>query len=57
MALYALDWAAGHLDANDVLLLAGVYSPTKANFLLASGVIVVNAILGYQRRRKPGVGS
>lgn len=34
----------------------GVWSPTRTNFFLFSGTTVVNGVLGYQRRRKPGVG-
>lgn len=34
----------------------GVWSPTMTNFLLFNGVYVTNGYMGYQRRRKPGVG-
>lgn len=34
----------------------GVWSPTKVNFFLFNGVYVTNGYMGYQRRRKPGVG-
>jgi NAD(P)-dependent dehydrogenase (short-subunit alcohol dehydrogenase family) len=34
----------------------GVWSPTNLLFYHFSGTIVQNAYLGYQRRRKPGVG-
>lgn len=57
LANFGLDWAAQHIDANDVILNPGVYSGTKAAFFFNTGVIVANAILGYQRRRKPGVGT
>lgn len=54
---FALSWAAGWTDANDVQFVSGVYSYTKNNFLMATGTTITNAIVGYQRRRKPGVGS
>lgn len=56
MALFAADWALAYDDPNDVRLLPGVYSNTFNNFFLATGVVVINGIAGYQRRRKPGVG-
>jgi hypothetical protein len=34
----------------------GVWSPTREAFLVYSGTFLTNAIVGYQRRRKPGVG-
>jgi hypothetical protein len=34
----------------------GVWSPTRGTFYLANGDYSVNVDLGYQRRRKPGVG-
>lgn len=34
----------------------GVWSPTQVNFFLANGTISANGDVGYQRRRKPGVG-
>lgn len=34
----------------------GVWSPTRVEFLDYSGTFLTNAIVGYQRRRKPGVG-
>ena len=55
--LYAVDWGTQYIDANSVILTPGVWSQTKLNFYLASGVVIANAIVGYQRRRKPGVGT
>lgn len=34
----------------------GVWSTAKTNFFLFNGVFVINGDIGYQRRRKPGVG-
>jgi hypothetical protein len=34
----------------------GVWSPTREAFFDYGGTILTNAITGYQRRRKPGVG-
>lgn len=34
----------------------GVWSPTTLNFFAYTGTVFTNAIVGYQRRRKPGVG-
>lgn len=34
----------------------GIWSPTQTNFMLANGTISINGDVGYQRRRKPGVG-
>jgi hypothetical protein len=56
-ALAAVEWAAQWVDANDVILNPGVYSSVKQNFFIATGTVIVNAIAGYQRRRKPGVGT
>lgn len=57
LALFAVDWATQYTDANDVIFDPGVWSQSKLSFKPASGTVVANAILGYQRRRKPGVGS
>lgn len=57
LAEFGIDWAANYVDANDVEFNSGVYSGTKSAFYPSSGTIVANAIVGYQRRRKPGVGS
>lgn len=54
---FALYWATQYVDANDVVLDPGVYSTALASFFGATGTIIANAIVGYQRRRKPGVGS
>lgn len=54
---FGIYWAAQYIDANDVILNPGVYSKTKSNFYASTGTIVGNAIVGYQRRRKPGVGT
>lgn len=54
---FVAEWATVFVDANEVQLNPGVYSNTLNNFYLTSGVAVANAIVGYQRRRKPGVGS
>jgi hypothetical protein len=55
--LYAVAWATQFIDANSVTFTPGVWSMTKLNFFLATGTVIANAILGYQRRRKPGVGT
>jgi hypothetical protein len=34
----------------------GVWSPTRTSFYAKSGVVAIPATVGYQRRRKPGVG-
>lgn len=57
MLASAADWILGWEDANDVNLIAGVWSMTKLDFYTMSGTIIANAIVGYQRRRKPGVGT
>lgn len=57
LVLFSVDWATNYVDANDVEFNPGVYSPTQADFFPATGVVISNAIIGYQRRRKPGVGS
>lgn len=57
LILFAADWATQYSDPNDVVFNPGVWSQTKLDFVLATGVTVVNTIAGYQRRRKPGVGS
>lgn len=54
---FAINWATQYIDPNDVILDPGVYSTVLASFFGATGTIVANAIVGYQRRRKPGVGS
>jgi hypothetical protein len=54
---FAVEWATEYTDANDVVLSPGVYSGAKANFYAATGTVIANNIVGYQRRRKPGVGS
>jgi hypothetical protein len=35
---------------------SGVWSTAKENFLLFNGIYIVNGLVAYQRRRKPGVG-
>lgn len=57
LALWAADWPVNFVDANDVEFNPGVYSGVLQSFFPASGVVIANAIVGYQRRRKPGVGS
>lgn len=57
MLAAAADWVLGWVDANDVEFIAGVYSMTQNSFYPMTGVIIANAIAGYQRRRKPGVGT
>ena len=57
LILFAADWATQYTDPNEVIFNPGVWSQTKLDFVLATGVTVVNTIAGYQRRRKPGVGS
>lgn len=57
LILFAADWASQWIDANDVVFDPGVWSQTKLDFVPATGVTIVNTIAGYQRRRKPGVGS
>ena len=54
---YLADWVTVFVHVSDVIITPGVYSYTDSNFYLFTGVIVANAILGYQRRRKPGVGT
>jgi len=34
----------------------GVWSPTRTNFYAFNGTFIVNGVVAYQRRRKPGVG-
>lgn len=54
----AAAWVAGDIGAETgALITAGVWSVVEANFHPFNGVIVVNALPAYQRRRKPGVGS
>lgn len=55
--LFVVDWATQYIDGSSVVFSPGVWSQTKLDFFLASGTVIANAILGYQRRRKPGVGS
>jgi hypothetical protein len=43
-------------DITEALIGPGVWSPTRENFFLFNQVEVVNTLVGYQRRRKPGVG-
>lgn len=57
LILFAADWASDYVDPNDVVLEPGIWSQTKLDFVAATGITVVNTIAGYQRRRKPGVGS
>lgn len=57
LVLFVIDWATVYIDPNNVHFSPGVYSPTKLNFFFTTGVVIANAIAGYQRRRKPGVGS
>lgn len=57
LVLMAVDWADQHIDANDVIINPGVYSRAKLQFFNTTGAIVANGIVGYQRRRKPGVGT
>lgn len=54
---FANEWTAAYVGAaTGADFGPGVWSPTHTNFFLFNGVEVVNAICGYQRRRKPGVG-
>ena len=57
LVLFVADWVTSYTDPNSVLLHPGVYSTTFNNFYVTTGVAIANAIVGYQRRRKPGVGS
>lgn len=55
--LMVVDWVqddVGALTGGD--LQPGVWSPTNSAFFHFNNVGVVNHIIGYQRRRKPGVG-
>lgn len=57
LGLAADEWSEPFVGANsggDIF--PGVWSPTKTNFFYFNQVETINAILGYQRRRKPGVG-
>ena len=57
LVAFASEWDNIFISAADVILTPGVYSTAKALFYLASGTTISNSVLGYQRRRKPGVGS
>jgi hypothetical protein len=57
LVAFALEWATDYTDPNDVQFIPGVWSTVQNTFRQRSGTVVANAILGYQRRRKPGVGS
>lgn len=54
---FAEDWVAQYIDANDVVLNPGVYSNAQNAFRASVDSFSANAIIGYQRRRKPGVGT
>lgn len=56
MADWAIAWHTSYVGTSDVGIAPGVWSQTKLGFYLASGVVIINGIVGYQRRRKPGVG-
>ncbi len=54
---FAVDWTTPFVGAiTGALFGPGVWSVANQNFFLFSGTEVINAIPGYQRRRKPGVG-
>lgn len=57
LVLFAVDWATQYVDPNSVIFSPGVWSTAKTQFVAAGGTVIANAIVGYQRRRKPGVGS
>lgn len=56
LGTFGASWGTVYTDPNDVQFVPGVYSVTKNVFYNATGTSIVNAIAGYQRRRKPGVG-
>jgi len=57
LANFANEWTAPFVGAATGADFApGVWSVAQQNFFLFNGVEVINATLGYQRRRKPGVG-
>ena len=57
LVLFVVDWATNYVDPNNVEFNPGVYSGALYSFFPASGTVIANGIVGYQRRRKPGVGS
>lgn len=54
---FAVEWSTAFVGAiTGAQFGPGVWSVKNQNFFLFSGTEVINAIPGYQRRRKPGVG-
>jgi len=56
LGLFLAKWADDYDPREGVTYTAGVYSEVYG-FQDATGVVVLNTIPGYQRRRKPGVGA
>lgn len=58
LASVAVYYVTGHVGAlTGATLNPGVWSTVQTNFRAFLGASIVNSILGYQRRRKPGVGA
>lgn len=56
-AALGLEWVSPFIGADTGSgFTPGVYSLTKSAFKNFSGVVATNLTMGYQRRRKPGVG-
>lgn len=56
-ALFAVDWLTAFTGAvSGASLTPGIWSPTRTNFLVATGTYLIPAIAAYQRRRKRGIG-
>lgn len=54
----AVAWVDAQVGAaSGATLTPGVWSVVETNFHPFNGIVVVNALPAYQRRRKPGVGS
>lgn len=57
LADFAALWIADYAGtATGGTFIPGIWSPTQGTFRAMLGTAIVNTILGYQRRRKPGVG-
>lgn len=57
LAAFAADWVTGFVgSATGATFTTGVWSPTKTTFVAFGTSVIINAIAGYQRRRKQGVG-
>jgi hypothetical protein len=57
LALFAADWLTAFTGGTSGAdWVPGIWSPTRTNFLAASGTLLIPAIPAYQRRRKQGVG-